>query len=233
MLTSRLIMYSRSLSNDYRWIFFDERLSESDKDLFSKSYSMFENDKEYYLKNQHLIMQKSKEHVFFYSFINTGNYDQNSREIYALIGYCFSGFDLELINKLYNYVVPFLFYKSNSLIELVKNITDTQENDNKIIEISLDEVIYKYKEDKLMSKFSKNIYEFLENNSNVGYIATSEKIVSLEIRDSAYKKEPGVSVSPTPTSFCLEIPVKSSKQEFKHIKNCSLIKLAKKIKASK
>ena len=126
-----------------------------------------------------------------------------------------------------------MFYKSNSLIELVKNITDAQENDNKIIEISLDEIIHKYKEDELMSKISKNIYIFLEKNSNVNYIATSEKIVPLEIKDNTDKKEPEAFVPPNPTSFCSEILVKSNKQEFKHIKHCSLTKLAKKIKSSK
>ncbi len=239
MLTSSIIMYSRSLSNDYRWIFYDKVLSESDKESFLNSYSLFEKDKEYYLQNQHLIMHKNEESISFYCFIKTNNTDQNSREIYALIGYVFSEFDLELVQKLYNYVVPFLFFQKDNLIVHTNEILDTQENDNKTIKISLDDVINKYKKDKTMREFSKTIYRFLDNNPNADCIVTSEKIELLPpLRNN---------INATQESFCevnkticstrlLTSPSKVIKQDPAYIKSCSLkivFENLKKIRPSK
>ncbi len=90
-IISSNILFTRTLQLDYRWIYWDENISDIDKYVFNQEIKKFENDKFFFLQNNHLFCRKLTNGIALYKFFDTQKFDSNMRKIYALSGFLFLG----------------------------------------------------------------------------------------------------------------------------------------------
>lgn len=176
MIKATLLMFSRTLTKDYRWIYLDSCLDSNEKDCLLLDYRNFENNKEYYLNEQHLIIRQFRKSIVAYQFCDTKNIDQNSRNILAMTGYVFSGIDFEIVQDLLKYIAPFLFVESNPFGTHYNNVTDATDNLTNQIDFNLDSIFDKYKNCINTRLLADHIATFLKDHSDNSFIITRQSI---------------------------------------------------------
>lgn len=179
MLKATLLMFSRTLTKDYRWIYLDSCLDPDEKECMLHDYRNFENNKEYYLNEQHLIIREFRKSIVAYQFCDTENIDQNSRNILAMTGYIFSGIDFEIAQDLLKYIAPFLFVESNAFGSHYHSVTDATDNIKNQIDFNLDSIFDKYKKCKYIRFLANHISTFLKDHSDNSFIITRQGIKPL------------------------------------------------------
>jgi len=181
MLNAKLIIFSRSLTEDYRWIYSYESLSKSDESNLMSHYEMFEEKKEFYLSNPHLIIRKVGGNIAIYSFYETEHTDQNSRKIYALAGCIFSDIDCEFFMKLYMYIVPYIFSQEDFFKKYFSGITDSTNREKRSIEIDLNLIVDIQKNKKVQELFMNAISTIWDTHLKDGFVITNNAIYSYQL----------------------------------------------------
>lgn len=171
MLRANVIMYSRSLSKDYRWIYGENFLNENDKKFFIDNYAHFENNKDEFLNNEYLIVQRIQKGVVIYRFLETKDLDQNSRKIYALIGCACTDFDMEIVKNFGSFVFSYMYFEWNVLFEkYLSNIPDSRDKFTETVEFSLDTVAEYFRTDSYKKNFVVIISGLLKQQQTSSFI---------------------------------------------------------------
>lgn len=176
MLTANLLLFSRTLTNDYRWLCCDSSLDQNDRDHILSDYREFEKDRGHYLNERHLIVRHVQNGIAIYRFIETGKQDQESRNIFALAGYVFSSFDYTIVQTLLQFIVSYLFFKIESTDFTQLDISDSAEEIIVPMEISLDDVIDRYKEGNEVNELSEKTAFFIKEHQEKAFIINSKCI---------------------------------------------------------
>lgn len=179
MISAKLLVFSRSIINDYRWIFFDKNIGQADQNLILSDYRVMERNSEFYLNEQHLIVRYLKQGISMYKYLETEIKDQNSRRIYALIGCVFSGWDYDFIKSILQYIVSYLFINSNLFNQYQNNILDNIENGSMPIEFDLNTIVKSQKNNYEMNLLINNVNKFIHQNPNNNFIITNKDIKSI------------------------------------------------------
>lgn len=180
MLSAKVIMFSRSLTKDYRWIYSGDFINEKDKSYILNDYKIFEKDKEIFLREQHLVIRQFKDKIVVYKFLETKDKDLNSRKIYALMGCIFSEFDFEIFQSLYKYIVSYLYIEFDTLFEKYQsNIPENKEELIEKIEFSLDSIM-EYFRDNNMKLLVSAVFNFANQNLTNNFIIKNNIISQIE-----------------------------------------------------
>ena len=110
-VTANLILYTRSLMEDYRWAYKDRRVMDADIRNLESDYQNFEENKEKYLSKKFLFIRRLLNGFAFYRFFDTHKQDSSSRQIYALSGLTFFEEDAIKIHDLLSLTVSYLFFE--------------------------------------------------------------------------------------------------------------------------
>ena len=141
MLNMKYILFSRTLTNDYRWIFTNDKLGSEEKSKIRYDMKAFENNRDFYLSEPHLIIRMSERSLSLYKFVKFDKCDRNSREIFGLVGVSFDGYDFEIANALLPHIVA--YYYSIPFVEdiLREDISDDAESLDITKSVSIDEIV--------------------------------------------------------------------------------------------
>lgn len=175
MLTASFIMFSRSLSKDYRWLYSSDFLTESYKEYILFDYKELEKNKKFYCNEHHLIIRIFDNSMAVYKFSETNSTDQNSRRIFALTGCIFSGINFDIIQDLFKYIISYIFFHLN-IFDLYNNISDDVEKLSKNITFDLNHVINEYKKNTDMQFLSNRISEFIHKYQMSSFIIVEDNI---------------------------------------------------------
>lgn len=176
MIQASLLMFSRSLTKDYRWIYSDACLTQTDKNLILEDFRGFENNRSFYLGENHLVIRRLKNSLAVYKFSETNITDENSRQIFALTGLVLSGVDLEIVLALSSIILASLFLSTELFIPGNWGIPDNGENTVLPVELSLDQIIDSYKSDKKVKLLSAKINGISHQLGDTAFIMTQERI---------------------------------------------------------
>lgn len=161
MLNAKIIMFSRSLTKDYRWIYSANFLAETDKSLILNDYKEFENNKEKFIKEKHLFIRQLHKGIVLYKFLETKDTDQSSRKIYALLGCMFSELDFEIVHALFQYIIPYFYEEFNVIFDkYLGKIPEKKENLVENIEFSLDLITNTIRKNSNMKLLANKILNF-------------------------------------------------------------------------
>lgn len=178
MDNAKIVLYSRTRTKDYHWIFIDDTMEESEKRFI---LSDLKNNKILGLKKKYLIVRELHNKLIFYRIIKTGNIDMYSREICALQGIVFSGINYDIIKRLLPYEVAFAFCFQLDSIDWDRNKTiNVVENISSPVFVSIDLIIEKYKNSKCISAMAQVIKKFICQNSNSDFIVTQDSIIAID-----------------------------------------------------
>lgn len=187
MLNATLIIFSRTLTNDYRWIYSDNKMEYDDKKDIMIDYQQFERNREFYLHNNHLVVRYLQNGISIYKFFETGSKDQDSRKIYAIAGRFFTGFDYELVNDLLKYIALFFLCETENFETYSNIISDDVEDVAKPIIYKLDFIIDKVKKYKSIGKLAQDIFMFIAQHPNKGFIIINNCIMPLNEKKELQK----------------------------------------------
>ena len=180
MLKANLLMFSRSLSNDYRWIYADPSVTQADKSLILKDYRAFERNRSYFLSKQHRVVRRLDDAVAVYNFSKTDQTDNCSRPIFALTGLVFSGLEAKIVLALPQIILTLLFYTPDSFNPDLQKVSDNLENSIQPVEFSLDQMIEKYRTDAELYSFADKFNNITGMLSGAPLLITPESISSLK-----------------------------------------------------
>lgn len=181
MFSANLIMYSRTLTEDYRWLYSDPFIDPIIEKNILDHYESFKENKNFYI-NQHLVIRTYDHCVIAYRFLQTDNTDQNSRKIYALIGFVFSDIDLMILKNIYPYVFSHLFFELDFLKKYTTNISDKLFKVQKSIEFDLNVIFDEYKNNECAKYMADPLASVWSNHLKDHIIITSKSIFSLQLK---------------------------------------------------
>lgn len=176
MLNAKRLLYTRSLANDYRWVYYDNQLEQEDKINILSDYEKFEKDSSSYFNENHLIVRLTKKGIAFYKFVETERTDQNARKILGLIGIAFSGFEFEIVKILLNFVVAYLFIKRESFEFIENEIKDSMENMELSTMLSLDKILNECKNNIDINEIAQRIDTYMIHNKLCSFIIKENSI---------------------------------------------------------
>ena len=176
MLNANLLLFSRTLARDYRWIYFDNRLGQAGSGIILSDYKEFEHNKNFFLNEAHLFVRRVKQGIALYKFIETKYTDQNSRKIFALIGCSFSEYDYDIVHALLQYVAAYFFINGNMFEKFQDNIQDTSENLFLSIEFALDTIIDSYRTTSVIRQLADDIGRLLNQYPGNSFVISSNGI---------------------------------------------------------
>ena len=182
MLTANLIMFSRSLTEDYRWIYFDRSINQILEKNILAHYENFKENKDFYLNQQHLVLRSLDNCLLVYRFIETENTDQNSRKIYALVGFVFSDIDLIIFKKIYPYVISHLFFDEKLSKEHTINISNKLFKETKSVDFDLNIIFNQYKNDECARYLADQLANVWDSHSKENIIITKKAISTLQFK---------------------------------------------------
>lgn len=164
MLHANVIMFSRSLTLDYRWIYSGSFINEMVGSTMLNDYEELKKNKGMFLKEKHLIVRRLHEKVLIYKFCETEDTDQNSRTIYALVGMVLSGFDFKIFEELFQYILSYIYEEFDVLFgKYQKNIPEKSRAISVKMNFSLDVVVEYFRINNII--LPKEIKEFVEQCS--------------------------------------------------------------------
>lgn len=204
MLNINIILFSRTITNDYRWIYWDKSLKAEETNTILNDYREFELNRDFFINNPHLVMRQLGQKIAIYHFSETSSVDQNSRKIFALQGCVFSGIDFEIAKVFLPYISAYLFY--NRLSIYTDSILDNTVNAVNLEKISIDSVVSEYKSNNnnftLTQKISTFIQQYPDSNFIItnGQIEPIKEIVCFSEIDSPKAAGTQVKGSPTPVA---------------------------------
>jgi len=169
MLYSNDLMFSRTESKDYRWLFRDSTLIGEDLYHILSDYGEFETYKEQYLHGRYMIVRKLCNGAAIYSFSKLNKTDQYSRNIYALIGYTFTGLNGDIFKALVQFMCGYLYYL-NDFDAFSLSVTDETEELEKKRTFSIDKAIANYRRSTETQLLTKAVESFIEQNQWEAFI---------------------------------------------------------------
>lgn len=175
MLNINIILFSRTITNDYRWIYWAESVKAEEANIILNDYKEFEKNRDFFTINPHLIVRQLCEKVAIYYFSETKRIDQNSRKIYALQGCVLSDADFELAKVFLPYICGYLFFNRLDIL-YTYDITDNTLNAVKPETISLDLVVSEYKNNNRCFTLIQRIATFTHQYPNDSFIITDDYI---------------------------------------------------------
>lgn len=178
MLNTNIILFSRTISNDYRWIYWDESLNIEEINTILSDYKNFENNKDFFISNPHVIVRELEKKIAIYHFSKTKSVDQNSRDIFALQGCVLSDIDFDIAKVFLPYICGYLFF--NRLSIYTNNIADNTVNAVKSETISIDSAILEYKNNNYCFTLTQKISSFTHQYPNSSFIITNNYIKAMK-----------------------------------------------------
>lgn len=167
MLYAKLLMFSRSHSEDYRWIYSDPLVTQKDKSSLMNDYRAFELDRNYFLTEKHLVVRRLENASAVFRFSRTGRTDNYTRPIFALTGLVFTGDDLEIVDALSCVIIPFLYLSDSLFDSNTWAVSDSLENSELPVELSLDRIVDAYRSNpdikQLADKLSRDRMPSVDN----------------------------------------------------------------------
>ena len=130
-ITSSSILFTRTLTKDYRWIFWDDKILEHDQAILRKDFTKFESEKDFYLHHDHLFVRMLTNGIAMYKFLDTEQYDSSMRKIYALSGIAFLNEQYDNLVVMLSSVIADCFlnlkYTNRTMPENIKLLNETHE----------------------------------------------------------------------------------------------------------
>lgn len=173
MINSNALMFSRTESKDYRWLYRDNNLIGDDLYHILSDYEEFETYKEQYLNGRYMIVRRLCNGAAIYGFSKLDKTDQYSRNIYALIGFTFLDLNGDIFTALVQYMSSYLYYMNIS-VTFPLSATDATEDCEKKCAISIDEAIENYRNSEKIRTLAKAIEAFTERNQWEAFIIKGE-----------------------------------------------------------
>lgn len=176
MLSVKRLLYTRSLTNDYRWIYCDIQLDQDDKNNILSDYEKYRMERHSYLNENHLIVRLTKSGIAFYKFVETERIDQNARKISSLTGFVFSDFESEIVKSLLNFVVAYFYIKKELFEAAEKEIKDSMGNIELSTVFSLDEILNECKKNVDIDTVRQRIFNYMNQNSLHSFVIKDNSI---------------------------------------------------------
>lgn len=163
MLIANVIYFSRTLTRDYRWIYYDRSLHSEDLKHIMHDYDQFEQELHNYSKNK-LVVRSTERGLVLYTFEVTDREDAFSRKVLAIKGLSFSGFDGDIAKRIREHVVTFVSLEllTNGTLDI--NVDDLLTKAEKTIAISLDACLEYCRDNEAAHSFLKGINHFVLHN---------------------------------------------------------------------
>jgi len=174
MLNANIILFSRTITNDYRWIYWDESVKAEETNIILNDYKEFETNRDFFIVNPHLIVRQLCKKIVIYYFSETQSVDQNSRKIFALQGCALSGIDFEIAKAFLPYICGYLFFERLNIY--TDGIADNTSNIVKPEKISIDSVVSEYKNNNCCFTLTQRISAFTHQHPNDSFIITNDYI---------------------------------------------------------
>ncbi len=224
MIKAKFVYFSRTLTNDYRWIYSDEKLTTQNKNHIMDDYRSIMSEKKYYLKHVHLLVRQLENGVMLYQFSKTARHDQNSREIYALSGYVFTGFDYEVFCCLRNYIISYYILNQDLFAPDGLSINDTITNEKFSVDFSIDKMLTEFQENLSIVSCKKILKQYANQSSikNLVILTADDLLPTVQHTNlesepvCEHAEQPSIkpkSLSKTELSDVKEIPIHQKKSE--------------------
>lgn len=194
MLNTNIILFSRTITNDYRWIYWDELLKTEETNIILNDYKEFEKNRDFFIINPHLIVRQLEQKIAIYHFSETKSVDQNSRKIFALQGCVLSNIDFDIAKVFLPYICGYLFF--NRLNIYTDNISDNTVNAVKPETISIDSIVAEYKNNNCCFTLIQRISTFAHQYPNSSFIITNDYIRLM--KETVYSSTVNVSKTAPP-----------------------------------
>ncbi|MCL2398879.1 MAG: hypothetical protein FWC91_03925 [Defluviitaleaceae bacterium] len=180
MLQANFILFSRTLSRDYRWIYTCNGLK-LNSEIILRDYSEFEKSRDNLLNKDHLFVRRIAKDIFLYKFLETGTTDKHSRKIDALCGYCFDGLESEIVDYLLKYVTAHIYHSSMESILKAKLETDLDNSEelHTSVPYSLDEMFEEIKSNPKSACIVSRIDSLISNNGDVAFSIIQDEVQKL------------------------------------------------------
>lgn len=178
MTDVKIVLFSRTQTKDYHWIFADDSMVENEKNFIIDD---LRNNKILGLNKKYLIVRRLQNKIIFYRIVRTENLDMYSRKIFAIQGMVFSGVSYDIIKRLLPYEAAYAFCFQLDNIDWKRiSITNVEENISFPMSVSIDLIIEKYKECKCVADTVQTIENFVIQNSDRDFIVTQDSIISID-----------------------------------------------------
>lgn len=181
MLKSKLLLFSRTLTKDYRWLSCDDAISNDDVELLMSDYHEFEAQLAKHWQESHLVVRYLKNGIALYKCFDTGCIDQNARKIRALAGLFFTGLDGEIVHDLQKYIAPYFFFEE-SLVEVYQQkARDDIDNECVLIEWDLNTIVDSYRNNTDALKLSDLVASFKRQHVERNYVLLKSFVIAVDV----------------------------------------------------
>lgn len=182
MIDAKLVLFSRTRTSDYHWIFVDESMQEDEKSFILND---FKNKMILDLDKKYLIVRELQDKIIFYRISRTEDTDMYSRMILELQGIVFCGIDYDIVKRLFPYAVAYVFhFQLDSVWKKRLNITNATEDLLLSTNISADLIIEQYKKHNWVADTVEKIENFVSQSGSKDFIITNNDIVPIHNYES-------------------------------------------------
>ena len=176
MIKSNIIVYSRTLTNDYRWIY-DYPLQNDVKDNLLKDFERLKNNSPLSIDDNSLFVKYIKEGICFYKILKTDLKDQYSRRIFALSGFVFTNPNYTILKYILPVAIMYYYCKNDVFLSNLNNISDHLEHASLTCEIDLNHMADYFIANKYFNEKAHNILNFIHHYPSSNFILDHDNIV--------------------------------------------------------
>ncbi len=144
MLTADVLLYTRSMDEDYRWVY-NNSFTVANELLLDSEYGEFEQNRTKYLEEYPLFVRDTKEGLTIYRFLKTENKDSAARPIYALVGCTFSGDDCFYVRRNLPEIICYFFLCFDAFLPVLDEISDDMRDEIHCIDFCTNKILSEYK----------------------------------------------------------------------------------------